>query len=151
MSGLCDTTLIREQPASPAASLTDDEWLLRGMLRCLACQRPMIPARWVDQDGTRVYSCGPACPQRDLVAAEIEDHLFLGALIRDAMVATRCSDADPPVSPDELDRWRATDAYNRRAVLETAFAWVEITATGQARPEWQHDLRQPSVAAQTPR
>ena len=100
-----------------------DEWPLRALLRCLACRRWMIPIRWADQAGTRADSCGSRCSQRDLVAAEIEDHLALAALVRGAVVAIRCDGARPPVTAEEWDRWRATDVFDRRAVMLAAFVW----------------------------
>ena len=128
------------QPMSATAPLPHDEWPLRGVpLRCLACRRWMVPARWVDEAGTRVYSCGPGCRQRDLIAEEIEDHLLLGALIRGAKVVYRCGDADPPITAEELDRWRATDVFDRRAVLAAAFVWVDLTPDGRAWPVWRRD------------
>ncbi|MGH3735008.1 MAG: hypothetical protein ACRDT6_05230 [Micromonosporaceae bacterium] len=104
----------------------------------------------MDPAGTRAYSCGPRCPQRDLVAAEVEDHLALGALVRGAVVATRRADAQPPVTAQEWDRWRATDVFDRRAVMLTAVKWVDVTTLGELRPVWRHDpARTPALAGAT--
>ena len=138
---------VAEQPWPATPMLPPDEWVLRGMLRCLACRRWLVAVRWVDQAGTRAYSCGPDCVQRDLVASEVEDHLLLGALIRGAVVATRYSGARPPVTAEELDRWRATDVFDRRAVMLTAFVRVDVTARGELRPVWRHAQQRLSTLA----
>ncbi|MGH3655163.1 MAG: hypothetical protein ACRDUA_00750 [Micromonosporaceae bacterium] len=60
-----------------------DLWLLRGLLLCDLCQRPMVP----DYDpgtGARIYSCGPTCQQPDLAATPVEQDMLLGALVRGA-------------------------------------------------------------------
>ncbi len=130
---------------TPFARGLCDEWSLRAILRCLACSRWMVAVRWVDRVGTRAYSCGPQCAQCDLVADEVEDEVALGALIRGAVVATGCASAGPSVTAEETDRWRASDVFDRRSVMLAAYVWVDVTASGELRPVWRHDLARTPV------
>ena len=123
--------------AMPHVCQPTDAWLLRGLLWCLACSRRMLAACLVDGGG-RVYSCGPGCRQPDLPAAEIENHLALGAMIRAAVATVECTWVGPAVTAEEMRRWQQTDFGDRRAVLLAAYTRINVTAYGAIRPVWRH-------------
>lgn len=130
---------------------TVDAWLLRGLLSCDRCERLMLPAS--DRHGTRLYSCGPRCPQEDLSAQRVEQDMRLGALVRGVttlypdtahvkasthVTPLGCGER-PPIDVEDLRRWEQCDVTDQRAVIRAAYVMIRVTVQGSVRPVWQHD------------
>ncbi|MGH3734217.1 MAG: hypothetical protein ACRDT6_01105 [Micromonosporaceae bacterium] len=114
-----------------------DPYLLRGLLRCVRCRRPMVAALAV---GRRAYHCGPGCQQVAIDAAAAEADLLLGALIRCAVTLhadLRVARKNLPVTAEELRRWQRCDITDRRAVLLSAYTEVAVNLEGKLRPVWR--------------
>jgi hypothetical protein len=114
-------------------------------VRCRRCWRLMVPAREINWLGSRVYSCGPACPQPDLPAERLETDMLLAALIRGAVAATDCAFVGPAVTGAEMLRWERCDPSDRRTMLCAAYLWIDVTEQGQVWPVWRHLSSGPAV------
>lgn len=132
--------------------MNQETHLLRGLLHCEASDRTMLALH--APGGCRIYSCGvPDCPTPDLDAATVEADLLLAALIRGAVTmypeyATTKAVAghrelealradQPLVDQRTMARWQSCEITDRRQVVTTAFARIDVSSDGELRPVWR--------------
>jgi len=150
--------------ATPRVQPSED-YLLKGLLRCVCCSNQMQPASCVD--GTRCYSCGSDCDQPDVLAIRLEQILLFKAMVRGYAVLYRVgrhtaetkNESDTAnghtrltprgtvpwwpegqlvMSSEELRRWQYCDTSNWRSILLAAFICVTVDAEGAVNPVWRH-------------
>lgn len=103
----------------------DDPYLLRGLLRCGACNQYMAPIDNATRESERWYACGVPCG-RSVAAATVESTVLLAALLRTNVGGFDYSGRDtaPTVPPHLYDAWQQRPFAERRAAISAAITLI---------------------------